>query len=144
MELFITYVFSMGNKNNFYTFALNLKRTKMKRNKIIYYVATGLLTVLLLFSAGMYFFNHEEVAGMFTVFGYPTYIIYPYAVVKVLGLVAIWFVSSKTIKEWAYAGFSFAFTLAFFAHVMVGDGEQMGAVIALVLLAVSYIYKETK
>ncbi|MDG2193840.1 MAG: DoxX family protein [Polaribacter sp.] len=116
----------------------------MERKKIIYYVSTGLLTMLLLFSAGMYFFNHEEVAGIFTAFGYPTYIIYPYAIAKILGLIAIWFVSSKNLKEWAYAGFFFAFVLAFFAHVMVGDGEQMGAVIALVLLAVSYIYKEKK
>lgn len=134
----------MENKNISYTFALNLKRIKMKRNKIIYYVATGLLTVLLLFSAGMYFFNHEEVAGVWIDFGYPTYIIYPYAVVKILGLIAIWFISSKMLKEWAYAGFFFAFTLAFFAHVMVGDGEQMGAAIALILLIVSYIYKNKK
>jgi cell division protein FtsW (lipid II flippase) len=134
----------MENKNICYTFALNLKRIKMKRNKIIYYVATGLLTVLLLFSAGMYFFNHEEVAGVWIDFGYPTYIIYPYAVAKILGLLAIWFVSSKNLKEWAYAGFFFAFVLAFFAHVMVGDGEQMGAAIALILLAVSYIYKGKK
>ncbi len=114
----------------------------MKRDKIIFYAATGLLTLLLLFSAGMYFFNHEEVAGMFTSFGYPTYIIYPYAVAKVLGIIAIWFIANKTVKEWAYAGFFFAFIFAFFAHIMIGDGEQMGAVIAMVLLVVSYIYNK--
>ena len=48
----------------------------MKRNKIIYYSATGLLTLLMLFSASMYFFNHDEVAKLFEGFGYPTYIIY--------------------------------------------------------------------
>ena len=114
----------------------------MKRNKIIFYVATGLLTLLMLFSVKMYFFNHEEVAGMFTSFGYPTYIIYPYAVVKLLGITTIWFVGNKILKEWAYAGFFFAFILAFFAHVMIGDGEQMGALIAMVLLIVSYIYSK--
>lgn len=115
----------------------------MKRDKIIYYVATGLLTLLILFSAGMYFFNHEEVAGMFTNFGYPTYIIYPYAVAKILGLVAIWFVANKTVKEWAYAGFFFAFIFAFSAHIMIGDGEQMGAIIAMILLIISYrFYKK--
>lgn len=111
----------------------------MKTNKIIYYISTGLLTLLMLFSVGMYFFNHEEVAGMFTSFGYPTYIIYPYAIAKLLGLVALWFIANKTIKEWAYAGFFFAFILAFFAHVMIGDGEQMGAVVAMILLITSYI-----
>jgi hypothetical protein len=114
----------------------------MKTKKIIYYVSTGLLTLLLLFSAGMYFFNHDEIAGVFTNFGYPTYIIYPYATAKILGLLAIWIVGNKTLKEWAYAGFFFAFIFAFFAHVMIGDGEQMGAAIAMVLLVVSYIYNK--
>lgn len=116
----------------------------MKTNNIIYYTATGLLSVLLLFSAGMYFFNYDEVAGMFTNFGYPTYIIYPYAVAKILGLIAIWFVANKTVKEWAYAGFFFAFIFAFFAHVMIGDGEQIPAVLAMILLIVSYIYSKKR
>ena len=47
----------------------------------------------------MYFFNHEEVAGMFTDFGYPTYIIYPYAIAKLLGLIAIWFIGSKIFNK---------------------------------------------
>ena len=115
----------------------------MKTNKITYYTSTSLLTLLLLFSVGMYFFNHEEVSVMFTSFGYPTYIIYPYAIAKLLGLVAIWFVTNKVIKEWAYAGFFFAFILAFFAHFMVRDGEQMGALVAIILLIVSYFtYKK--
>ena len=114
----------------------------MKRDKIIYFIATGLLTALMLFSIFMYFFNHDEVATMFSTFGYPTYIIYPYAIAKLLGLIAIWFIGNKILKEWAYAGFFFAFILAFFAHLMIGDGEQMGAAIALVLLTISYIYSK--
>jgi hypothetical protein len=114
----------------------------MKRDKIIYYLATGLLTLLMIFSISMYFFNHEEVAVMFTDFGYPTYIIYPYAIAKLLGLIAIWFIGSKILKEWAYAGFFFAFILAFFAHIMIGDGEQMGAAMAMIFLIISYIYSK--
>ena len=114
----------------------------MTRNKIIFYIATGLLTALMLFSVSMYFFKHEDVSKMFINFGYPTYIIYPYAVVKLLGLVALWMPNFKVIKEWAYAGFFFAFILAFFAHFMIGDGEQGGAVIALILLITSYIFNK--
>ena len=113
----------------------------MKRNVIIYYVATSLLTLLLLFSAWMYIFDHEAVQGMFSNFGYPTYLIYPYAGVKILGLFALWYPKFKTLKEWAYAGFFFAFILAFFAHVMIGDGEQMGALVAIILLLASYFTK---
>ena len=116
----------------------------MKRNKIIYYVATGLLSLLLLFSAGMYIFNHEMVAEMFTGFGYPTYIIYPYAIAKLLAILALWVPSFDKLKEWAYAGLFFAFILAFFAHIMISDGEQMGALIAMLLLVVSYIFNKKK
>ncbi|WP_408040564.1 DoxX family protein [Tenacibaculum amylolyticum] len=112
----------------------------MKKNKIIYYVATGLLTLLMLFSASMYVFNHEAIVQAFKSFGYPTYVIYPLATAKILGLIALWFVNNKTIKEWAYAGFFFNFLLAFFAHVMIGDGEQMGALLAFIFLSVSYVF----
>lgn len=114
----------------------------MKRDKIIYYIATGLLTLFMLFSVSMYFFNYDEVSKLFEGFGYPQYIIYPYAIAKILGLVAIWLVGNKVIKEWAYAGFFFAFILAFFAHLMINDGEQMGAAVAMLLLLVSYIYSK--
>ncbi|WP_298496487.1 DoxX family protein [uncultured Algibacter sp.] len=112
----------------------------MKRDKIIYYIATGLLTVIMLFSVSMYFFKHEAISQAFMSFGYPTYLIYPYAILKLLGIVAIWTPSFKVLKEWAYAGFFYAFILAFFAHYMVGDGQQGTAVVALVALITSYIF----
>ncbi|MBP1841060.1 DoxX family protein [Formosa algae] len=114
----------------------------MKRLKTIYYVATGLLTIILLFSVNMYIFKHDDVAKMFTNFGYPSYIIYPYATAKLIGLFVIWYPGFKTLKEWAYAGFFFAFVLAFFAHVMINDGGQMTALIALILLGISYIFNK--
>lgn len=114
----------------------------MKKNKIIYYTSTGLLSLLMLFSAGMYFFNNEAVQGMFEGFGYPTYIIYPLAIAKLLGVFAIWNPNFKIIKEWAYAGFFFEFILAFFAHYMIGDGEQAGAIMAMVLLIISYVFSK--
>ncbi len=111
-----------------------------KRNKIIYWIATGLLSALILMSAGMYFFNYEMVSEIFITLGFPTYIIYPLAVAKLLGLVAIWTKKSGMLKEWAYAGFFFDFVLALTAHINVNDGEYGGALIALVLLVVSYIF----
>ena len=111
----------------------------MKTTKIVYFVATGLLTLLMLFSAGMYIFNNAEVAKIFTLLGYPTYVIYPLAIAKLLGLVAIWSNYSKSLKEWAYAGFFFDFVLALAAHLAVNDGDGIGAVLALVFLAGSYI-----
>ena len=110
----------------------------MKTQKIIYWIATALLSLLALFSAGRYFFNHAEIANVFTSLGFPTYIIYPLATLKILGLIVILGNIGGNLKEWAYAGFFFNFVLAFFAHLMVGDGEQFGALMALVFLLASY------
>ncbi len=109
----------------------------MRKNKIIYWTSTGLLTALMLMSVGMYIFNHVEISNTFSRLGYPSYIIYPLAIAKILGLTAIWTNKSKTLKEWAYAGFFFDFVLAFFAHLMVGESIVI-ALIALLLLGISY------
>jgi hypothetical protein len=111
-----------------------------KRNEIIYLVATVLLSANMLLSAGMYVFKNEMVVEMFTALSYPPYIIYPLAIAKILGLIAIWSNKSRTLKEWAYAGFVFELLLAISAHVNVGDGGSAGAVIALVLALVSYSF----
>ena len=79
------------------------------------------------------------IAAFFESMGYPTYLIYPLAIAKILGLIAIWGNFSKWLKEWAYAGFFYDVLLAFFAHYMISDGEQMGAVIAITLLIVSLV-----
>ena len=110
----------------------------MKTQKILYWIATAMLSLLVLFSAGMYFFNHAEIVKAFSSLGFPTYIIYPLATLKILGLIVILGKIGSSVKEWAYAGFFFNFVLAFFAHLMVGDGEQFGALMALVLLLASY------
>ena len=89
-------------------------------------------------SAGMYIFNHEAIEQAFTALGFPTYIIYPLAIAKILGVVAILTRKVKLLTGMAYAGFFFNFLLAFSAHAMVGDGEFPGALMALVLLLVSY------
>ena len=110
----------------------------MKNIKRAYWASTGLLTAMMLMSAGMYFFNHDTVSEMFASLGFPTYIIYPLGIAKILGLVAIWTEKSKALKEWAYAGFFFDFLLAASAHIVVNDGEFAGALVAMVLLFTSY------
>ena len=111
-----------------------------KTNKIIYWASTSLLSALLLMSAGMYVFNNEMVQGLFTSFGYPTYIIYPLAVLKIAAVIVLLSQKQSNIKEWAYSALFFEFILAFFAHVMINDGEQMASIIAMVLLLVSYFF----
>jgi len=114
--------------------------TTNKRNKTIFLASTGLLSLLMLGSAGMYFFNYDMVSDTFVKLGFPTYIIYPLAVAKILGLIAIWTKKSETLKEWAYAGFFFDFLLALSAHANAGDGEYLPSSIAIILLLVSYTF----
>ena len=109
-------------------------------DKIIYWATTGLVCLLMLFSATMYFLNHEMVSETFLNLGYPTYVIYPLAIAKILAVVAILTKKSALLKEWAYAGLFFDFVLAFSGHLMVNDGEHMAAGVAIVLLIVSRIY----
>lgn len=113
----------------------------MKRNKIIYWVSTGLLCAMMLFSASMYFMKTDEVKSIFEGFNYPSYIVTPLAIAKLLGIVAILTRRSRMLLEWAYAGFFFDFILAFAAHWNAQDGEHGGALIALVLLTISYIFE---
>lgn len=96
-------------------------------NKIIDWIATGLLSLLTLSAVGMYIFNHAEVVKTFGLLGFPAYIIYPLAAAKTLGVIAIVSNYSKTLKEWAYSGFFFNFLLALSAHLNAGDGEFMFA-----------------
>jgi len=112
----------------------------MKTTKIVYWSSTGLLSAMLLMSAGMYVFNNAEIQKMFEIFGYPVYLIYPLAVAKISAVVVLLTQKKSRLKEWAYSALFFEFILAFFAHYMVSDGDQMGAVVAMVLLLVSYIF----
>ena len=111
-----------------------------KRDLWIYRIATGLLTLLMTFSATMYFAKYEMVQGVFGELGFPTFIIYPLAVAKYLGLIAIWSNKSKMLKEWAYAGFFFDVLLAIGAHLNVNDGGEGAAIAGLVFVVVSYFY----
>jgi len=112
----------------------------MKKNKIIYWIATGLLTLTMAFSVFNYFANYEMVAGFFVQLGYPVYLVYPLAIAKILGLIAIHSKLSDTLKDWAYAGFFFNTILAATAHIMISDGSQYGAIIAMACTVVSYVY----
>lgn len=110
----------------------------MKAQKIIYYVATAVLTAIMIFSVQMYLRNPEAIASYFESVNYPGYLVYPLATAKILGLVAIWGNFSKWLKEWAYAGFFFDVTLAFTAHMVAKDGGETFAIVAFISLMTSY------
>ena len=109
-----------------------------KSTKILYWASTGLLSAMMLMSAGMYVFNHEFVAATFSALGYPTYLIYPLAAAKLLGIIAILTRRSKMLQGLAYAGFFYDTLIALAAHLAISDGEFVPAMVAMTLVIISY------
>lgn len=110
----------------------------MNIQKILYWIATAVLTAIMCFSVFNYFANYEAIAGYFEHFQYPVYLVYPLAIAKILGLIAVWGNFSKWLKEWAYAGFFFDTVLAFFAHYISDGNGYLFSLIALTATLISY------
>jgi len=110
----------------------------MKIQKIIYWIATIITCGVFTFSAQMYFRNTAMVESFFEALNYPSYIVIPLAIVKVLGIVMVLWRGIPWLTEWAYAGFFFDAVLAFIAHNHANDGEYMFALAVLIFLPISY------
>ena len=115
-----------------------------KRDSIIYIIATVLFSLMLLAGATAYFVKYEMTSEMFISLGVPTGIIYPLAIAKILGIMAIWLVKNRVIKTLAYLGFALDFSFAIFAHLNAGDGGAIGPAIPFVLLIISYLFFRKK
>ena len=111
----------------------------MKKIKITYYVATGLLSLAMAFSAFAYLTNPEVKAG-FQHLGFPGYFRVELGIAKALAAIALW-LPVRLAKEVAYIGLSISFVSAFIAHVAVGDPASAFAnpLIVLAILVVSYV-----
>ena len=113
----------------------------MKTNKIIYWVSTALISVMMLFAGYAYFTSPMAKTG-FQHLGFPDYFRVELGVAKVLGAIALllpW-IPGK-IKEFAYSGFAIVLVSAFIAHLSSGDPLTVAfnPVMALIFLVVSYI-----
>ncbi len=92
-----------------------------KRNKIIYWIATSLLSLGMLQSGIFAVLKTKEWVNLVTGLGYPVYFLTILGIWKILGVIAILIPRFKLLKEWAYAGFFFAMTGALFSHMAIGD-----------------------
>ncbi len=114
----------------------------MKKNQLIYWITTGILTIMMLFSAYSYFTN-ADIKGAFVHLGFPDYFRLQLGAAKAAGaiLLIIPAVSGK-VKEFVYAGFAITFVSAFIAHVSSGDplSAAFPPLVFTGILAVSYIY----
>lgn len=108
--------------------------------KVIYWVATGLVAVPSLFAAFAYLSGSPQAVEGFAHVGYPQQLRIILGIAKPLGAVVLLVPGFARPKEWAYAGFTFAWISAFVAHYLAHDGATAFVPIALLaLLAISYV-----
>ncbi|GLR15677.1 DoxX family protein [Portibacter lacus] len=112
----------------------------MKRDKIIYWIATIILSLVFLMSINMHLLNSEMTQGFYESLGFPAWIVIPNGILKTLALVAILSNASKFLKEWAYAGLFFDAVLAFSAHTVAEDGGYLFSLVAIVAIIVSRFF----
>ena len=109
-------------------------------SKIIYWVSTGLVAALSLFAGFAYLSGSPQAVEGFAHVGYPQQLRIILGIAKPLGAIALLVPGLPKLKEWAYAGFTFAWISAFVAHYLAKDGPKaFTPLILLALLAISYV-----
>jgi uncharacterized membrane protein YphA (DoxX/SURF4 family) len=111
----------------------------MKR-KTLYWGATGLVAIVTLLAGFSYVTNAPEAVENFQHVGYPQQLRVLLGIAKLAGAIVLLLPRLPTLKEWAYAGFTFMWIAATVAHYLAGDGAVTYLPIALIgFLTVSYV-----
>lgn len=111
---------------------------KTKLKTVSYWAATGIILFLLTWAAGSYHFIHEVQAGYFEAFGYPTYLVYPLAWLKIIAILVIISHKYNDLRDMVYAAYFLNMVLALVGHVIYGDFFGH-ALVGLILLPISYL-----
>ena len=107
--------------------------------KVIYWVVTGLLALAGVFAGVTYLSGSQQVVQGFAHAGYPQQLRVLLGIAKILGGIVLIIPGLLTLKEWAYAGFTFTWIAAVVAHYLAKDGLiVIEPLVLLVLLFVSY------
>lgn len=118
----------------------------MKRNKIIYWIATLWLALGMLSTGAVQLLKMKSGAGgadSIAHLGYPPCFLTILGVWKVLGVIAVLTPKFPVIKEWAYAGFFFAMSGAIISHLAAGNAvsEIFPALLLLILTVLSWYFR---
>ena len=110
----------------------------MKRN-IAYWGTTGLVGAATLSAAFSYLIAAPDAVENFRHVGYPQQLRVLLGIGKLAGAIVLLAPRLPTLKEWAYAGFTFMWIAAVVAHYLADDGKSLLPVVLLGALAVSYL-----
>ena len=106
--------------------------------KIIYWLSTGIILFLLSWAAISYHVIHETQAGYFEAFGYPTYLVYPLAWLKIVAVLVIVTHRYNDLRDMVYAAYFLNMVSALVGHIQYGDFYGH-ALVGLLALPISYL-----
>src|SRR5690606_13592931 len=92
-----------------------------KRNKIIYWIATGFLSLGMVAGGVQQLLQIGGYVEIVSQLGYPIYLLSILGAWKILGVIAVLVPKFPLVKEWAYAGFFFAMSGAAVSHITMGQ-----------------------
>ena len=105
--------------------------------RILYWLATLIMFALMGMAIFGYHAQHDVMAGFFKAFGYPTYIVYPLAYLKLTALIVILLNRWRNLKDIAYGAYFINMIAATAAHVLAGD-NPVHAYAGLIAIPISY------
>ncbi len=113
----------------------------MKRDRILYWTTTGLVSLAFLASSMMYLSQNPELMKSFGQLGYPVYFVMLLGVAKFAGALALLNPWSAKLREWAYAGFTFTLVGATWTHISTHT-PFISPLIFLALISASYFFHQ--
>jgi hypothetical protein len=112
----------------------------MKKDKIIYWIATGLVSLAMLLSSFMYLSGNPKVDEGLKLLGFPSYMVLFLGLAKLSAAITLVIPKVEKVKEWAYAGLAFIFIGAIWSHLSTST-PFVGALVLLVILGISYWFR---
>jgi hypothetical protein len=107
---------------------------------IAYWITTGIGALMLLGSLS-YLTGNEQVVSGFAKAGYPQHLRIVLGIVKPAAAIVLLLPGLALLKEWAYAGVTFAWVMAFISAYTLGEPASIWVMplALLALLIVSYV-----
>ena len=108
--------------------------------RITYWVSTIIVAVMLLMALS-YLTGNEQVVSGFAKAGYPQHLRIVLGIAKPAAAIVLLLPGIALLKEWAYAGVTFAWIMAFISAHSSGERVQIWSLplVLLLILIVSYV-----
>jgi hypothetical protein len=117
------------------------------KNKKLFTSLKVTFSLFMLFSAMGELTLNETVVHSMEIIQMPVYLLYLLGVLKISGVIALWYSPYKWIKEWAFAGFTFDFIGAIIGFIATGNLVMPDIIMApvglMLCLSTYFFWKKT-